>query len=193
MKSRDELHKYWRSPNDGVNHPEDYAIPQERSIFLISIMKRYAERNWRILELGCGIGRNLNHLLKAGFSNLDAIELSENALEYMIINFPLLYGIPIYHGAIENHIRDIPRNTYDIVFTMAVLEHIHPDSEWIFSEIIRITKQFILTIEDEHTNSNRHFPRNYKRIFTKLGARQREKIRKCYGLPKGFTARVFSI
>ena len=61
---------------------------------------------------------------------------------------------------------------FDVVYTMAVLMHIHPDSEFIFKEITRITKDRLIVIEDEKCISPRHFPRNYKSVFENLGMRQ---------------------
>lgn len=63
-------------------------------------------------------------------------------------------------------------NSYDLVFTMAVLEHLHKDSEYVFKDIARIAKQYLLTIEDESGISKRHFPRNYQAIFEPLGLKQ---------------------
>ena len=55
---------------------------------------------------------------------------------------------------------------------MAVLEHIHPDSEFVFSERVRIAKNFLITIEDERGLSWKHSPRNYRRVFESRGAVQ---------------------
>ena len=46
--------------------------------------------------------------------------------------------------SLENALKRCPSNHFDLVFTMAVLEHIHKDSECIFSEIKRITKKYII-------------------------------------------------
>ena len=57
----------------------------------------------------------------------------------------------IDQGTIEDRIKDMER--CDLVFTMAVLEHIHLDSEWVFSEMARIAKKYLITIEDEKNSS----------------------------------------
>ena len=77
---------------------------------------------------------------------------------------------------------------------MATLQHIHNDNKFIFDEIVRITKKNLITIEDEKGISWRHFPRNYKTIFEKLGLKQIEEIR-CSDLGinnSNFYARVFT-
>lgn len=82
---------------------------------------------------------------------------------------------------------------FDLVFTMAVLEHIHNDSEWIFPEISKITKNYLITIEDEKTLSSRHFLRNYQNIFEKLGMKQifRDDCKEMLNWKGKFFARVF--
>jgi len=57
---------------------------------------------------------------------------------------------------------------------MAVLEHIHPDSEWIFEDMARITGLYLITIEAEKAEHWRLYPRNYKNIFEKYGLKQVE-------------------
>lgn len=195
-KSRDELFKYWTSPYDGKNMPSEYLKGKERSVFLLNLIKRYAEEDDRILEIGCNVGRNLNELFCAGFKNLAGVEISENAIDMMKDAYPdMANKIEIYIGSVENLIQDFGNNSFDLVFTMAVLEHIHTDSKFIFPHMARITKKILVTIEDERGLSWRHFPRNYKKIFEGLGLRQIEEISfkkvKVPGLNSNFVARVF--
>ena len=82
--------------------------------------------------------------------------------------------IRIHDRSIEEIISSFKDNAFDIVYTMAVLQHIHPASEWVFSEIVRITKSFLITMEGEDYVSWRHFPRDYKKIFESLGMKQVE-------------------
>ena len=82
--------------------------------------------------------------------------------------------IIIHNQAIEDVIKGFKDDAFDVVFTMAILQHIHPKSEWIFSEIVRITKSFLIIREAEGYISWRHFPRNYKKIFERLGMKQIE-------------------
>jgi 2-polyprenyl-3-methyl-5-hydroxy-6-metoxy-1,4-benzoquinol methylase len=55
------------------------------------------------------------------------------------------------------------RDSHDIVFSMAVLEHIHEDSSVVFEEMRRIARKLVVTIEDEHERGWRHFPRDYSK------------------------------
>lgn len=202
-RSREETHDYWRNPDDGANAPEDYAategpgageMREKRSLFLVDLVKRHAEPDAKILEVGCNVGRNLDFLFRAGYKNLESIEISEKALEVMRSTYPEMAAqVRVYNQPVEDVIRDLADDSYGLVFTMAVLEHVHSDSEWVFAEMVRIAKDRLVIIEDEQCESWRHFPRRYDEIFESLGVRQIEKtdMTPDLGLKKGFVARVF--
>ena len=190
QKSRDELHGYWRNP-DQKNDPSTYLESGRRSEYLVSLVKQHAGADASVIELGCNVGRNLHYLWQAGYRNLSGVEINEQAVKMMREKFPDV-KVKVHQGALEDKIRDLGQ--YDLVFTMAVLEHIHRDSEWVFGEIARIAKKCLITIEDEKNVSERHFPRNYKEIFEPLGLRQIYE-HNCADVPelsKKFYARVFA-
>lgn len=191
-KSKDELQKYWRSSNETNTNPSNYLHGNKRSEYLVSLVKQYVKSDASILELGCNVGRNLNHLWKAGYRNLSGVEVNPDALKLMKQNFPDMKVIT-YEGAIEELIKRL--GEYDLVFTMAVLEHIHNDSEWVFSGIARKAKGHLITIEGEKKiESELHFPRNYKIIFESLSMQQvyEKELSEKEGLNTNFYARVFS-
>ncbi|UFJ42541.1 class I SAM-dependent methyltransferase [Brevibacillus humidisoli] len=194
MKSREELYNYWRNPEEG-NHPDKYIVPVERSRFLHQYIKKYVtDPNASILEPGCNVGRNLNYLYQAGYKDLTGIEISENAVNLLKETYPdLAREAAIYNAPIEDVIATFKTNQFDMVYAMAVLEHIHPDSDWIFAEMARIAKSYIITIEAESSVTERHFPRNYKLVFEPFGFQQIEEETNCIraGLGQDFIARVF--
>ncbi len=123
---------------------------------------------------------------------MTGIEISEKAITALKKMYPVLdQNAKIIHSSIENIIKELPSDHYDMVFTMAVLEHIHPDSEWIFEDIAKITKTYLITIEAEKSKHWRLFPRNHKNIFEKFGLKQLEENNcKNAGLEL-YTIRVF--
>ena len=193
-KTKEELYEYWKKPWNGGNLPKNYFEGIEKSKFLLKFIKKYGTKESKIFEIGCNVGRNLNFLYNSNFKNLETVEISEDAVKLLKETFPEMANeIKIYNISIEDVINDFSNENFDIVFTMAVLEHIHDDSSWIFEEIVRITKKYLITIEDEKCLSWRHFPRNYKKIFEELGLKQ-IKEKNCIGIPnlgRTFYARVF--
>jgi SAM-dependent methyltransferase len=192
-RTRAELHEYWREP-DAANRAEGYANPIERSAFLMELLEPFVSRDDPILEIGPNVGRNLEHLRRVGFKHLAGIEISSKALEAMRAVYPdLVPAVTIYNAPVEDVIRDLPDQSFGAVFTMAVLEHIHPDSDWIFAEMVRICRSVIVTIEDEESQTWRHVARDYRMIFESLGMIQvREGDPSAIGgFGSKFRARVF--
>jgi SAM-dependent methyltransferase len=169
--TKENVWKLWSDPPTSKgwkgNSPEDYLVGQERSEYLVNLTKDYLGCNSSILEIGCNVGRNLNYFLENGYSNLSGIEINKNAISVMKEAYPNLHRIvDIFNNPVEECVPKMLDDSYDCVYTMAVLEHIHYNSEFIFDEIKRIARTHIITIEDEKTSwSNRHFPRNYENIF----------------------------
>lgn len=182
QKSKEEIHRYWEQPDDNMNLPEQYSKVEgddlsisrsKRSKFLVKIIKEYSNPSASILEIGPSVGRNLNYLFLEGYEKLTGVEISKNAIESMKKIYPeMAKKAKIINKSVEDVTNNFKKDEFDIIFTMAVLEHIHPDSEFLFSEMVRITSNYIITIEDEKEVDWRHFPRNYKKIFEPLGMKQ---------------------
>jgi len=193
-KSCEELHRYWRQPRDSGNRPQDYISGEERSRFLVEVVSRYCPPDARILEIGCNVGRNLNYLFLAGFRNLEGIEISRSAVQLLKTTYPGMARCARIHNCpVEDVIKSFKKDAFDLVLTMAVLELLHPHSKWIFPEMARITKDTLITIEDEKSVSWGIFPRNYKNEFEPLGMRQIEgfNLDRVSELGHSYSLRVF--
>lgn len=193
MKSVGEVHDYWRSPDDGDNRPEEYLEGEGRCELLLELLGMRVGRDGAILELGCNVGRNLNALARVGYENLTGIEISGRALDVGRAHFASLKGVELINGTLEEELVKLKKRGYDLVYSMAVLEHVHSESEAVFAQIARISGRYVVTIEDERYESWRHFPRNYRKVFEGLGMEQIEE-KNCLGidgLNSYFFARVF--
>jgi SAM-dependent methyltransferase len=170
-----ETQKYWENPDDGHNNPISYTINKQahqRTENLLNIIKTYICEG-EVLEIGCNAGRNLAALYKGGYDKLTAIEINKNALKQFEKTNHDCYKITnVINSPVEKAIKTFENGSFDLVYTMAVLQHLHPESEWVFDEMARITRGYILTMEVEDFASWRHFPRNYKKVFEKRGMRQ---------------------
>jgi SAM-dependent methyltransferase len=38
---------------------------------------------------------------------------------------------------------------FDVIFSVESLQHVHPESEWVFAELARITDDLLITVENE--------------------------------------------
>ena len=194
-RSRDELHEYWRAP-DQDNAAADYREGAERSAYLVDLMDRHVSRDGAVLEIGCNVGRNLHHLREAGYKNLSGVEISQEAVDLMKETFPdVAANAQIHVGPVEEQVKTFADGQFEAVYTMAVLEHIHTDSDWVFDEMARIASRRIIVLEDEKSRTWRHFQRNYREVFEKAGGRQLEEadLTDVPGLGSKFVARVFDV
>lgn len=88
---------------------------------------------------------------------------------------------------------------FDLVFSMAVLEHItvEGEAEGAFSRIAELSRRLICTIEVEFCVSQRHFARNYRRVFEAFGFKQIQVYRSIFrgriggAMPRTVNARLF--
>ena len=187
-----ELRQYYVT---GPGSPTDFLRGRERSLFLVELVQRHAEADARILEIGCNVGRNLNYLFSSGFPRVEGIEINAKAVRQLRSSYPeMAREARIYNEPVEDVLGDFSDGEFDLVFTMTVLMHLHPDIEWIFPQIVRITKGHLVTIENEVALSWNHFPRNYKKVFESLGMRELEAVgcEDIEGLGSGTVARVFA-
>ena len=160
---------------------------------VVNLANRFGSKSGSILELGCNVGRNLFYLWQSGFKNVSGIEINKRALEIKRKSFPVIDQGSIYSGSFEDIIPGIESKKFDVVFSMAVLEHIHPRSNFIFKEMVRICKKYFITIEIEDSSSARVFPRNYQEVFEKLGCTilYQENLKNRGIDLNSYTARVF--
>ncbi len=171
--SAKEAQEFWKNPvvSEGKevekNAPKDYlSFNDNRSPVLHQIIERFLDsKNSKIIELGPNAGRNLNYLYQKGYQNVHGIEINPNAVSLLAESFPEISD-NITLSSLEEALPEIENKSYDLVFSMAVLEHVSSQSDFIFDHIKRISSGFIITIEDEVTSwSERHFQRNYKKVF----------------------------
>lgn len=199
MKDKNFLHNYWKNPCDS-NKPRRYLSEKkhERTKFLMDICSNLVlPKDYSVLEIGSNIGRNLNAFWEAGCRNLHAIEINENAVREMIKEYPHLRNIDFRVGSIEKYIKKMC--SADVVLSMTVLMHIHPVSDWIFEELFKKTRHYLITIEDEADhNSERIISRNYKDVFENIRMKHYTNL-KCFyekkdvpGLNAAYTARMFT-
>jgi SAM-dependent methyltransferase len=82
---------------------------------------------------------------------------------------------------------DINDDAFDVVYSVETLQHVHPDDEWVFEELVRVTGDLLVTAENEGNSPRRgrstgdvsyvdgDFPlyyRDWRRVFSDLGLAQ---------------------
>ena len=95
---------------------------------------------------------------------------------------------------VEEFLPSLGDDAFDVVFRMAVLEHLHDDSASVFADITRVSKRLLVTVEDEREYAWRQFPTKLPQGVRGLGLHQvhEESCRTVPGLGAPFVARVFT-
>jgi len=141
-----------------------------RSQTIINMLCPLITKEYSILEIGCNIGRNLNHLWQAGYKNIRGMEISEHAVKRLRVEYPCLAMILVDIGPAELSIQKYDSGSVDVIFTMSVLEQLHPDSGFLFKEIARVAGKYVLAIEPRQgKRSHMQYPWDIKNEFTAAG------------------------
>jgi SAM-dependent methyltransferase len=194
---------YWvtRTTAGPSNNPSDYA---SKPTGIIDVMADFWSPNVTnsasVLEIGSNSGPNLERLRQLGYSRLSGIEINDLAIEEMRSAFPdLASSANIHRGPAEDVLPTLPASSFDVVFSMAVLHHIHPATKSIFAEMTRVARNYVCVIEPETITVPYIFARQYSRVFERLGC---STIRTLTITPdtmadvdsyKGYIARLFSV
>ncbi|ODR83300.1 methyltransferase type 11 [Haladaptatus sp. W1] len=185
----DDNRRTW-AERSGAYSPAYYARigANEVSDTLRTVFEYYVEEDAAILEIGCSSGRHLDRLRDEGYTNLTGIDINDESFDVMAEKYPNLAATGTFHtGAIEDLLPEFPDDAFDVIYSVETLQHIHPENEWVFEELIRVTGDLIITAENEGNSPQRgrgsekvsyvndEFPlyhRNWKRVFSDLGLAQ---------------------
>jgi len=129
---------YWKSTEQmglgyggGVPHYADTVS---------SLISRLAPES--VFEFGCNGGRNLDLVSKkSGLRALAGVDINESSVKYGIEQ----YGLNLRVGD-EKTLSEYQDNSWDIVFTISVLDHI-PEPMMTLTELKRITGCYLLLCE----------------------------------------------
>jgi len=136
LKTPEELLKYYKDWTINNKYNKDmvdwnYTAPQET----VSVLKKYVfNKNFRILDAGCGTGLVGIELKKYGFLNIEGIDFSQNMLD--------LVPQCIYKKIEKvdlNKLLKFQDNTYDVVMCVGTFTYGHVKHQAL-DELIRITK-----------------------------------------------------
>ena len=136
LKTTEELLKYYQNWTDNNKYNKDmvdwnYTAPQET----VLILKKYAfNKNYKILDAGCGTGLVGIELKKYGYSNIEGVDFSESMLDLV----PQDVYKKIEKVDLNKHLK-FKNNTYDVIMCVGTFTygHVKPQA---LDELIRITK-----------------------------------------------------
>lgn len=184
--NRSDVYAYWRDPDSdrygaadnyrAACQPEFYIGLEKVSRMWLDVFAEFVPKEASVLELGCGTGRNLHYLRQAGYKDLCGAEISQRAVDLGRIHFGEDIANRIAVSTIEEffnqHTFPSFSCAFDVVFTSGVLMHIHPESTWVFRDMAKTARTWLMCAEVEETVGIYKWPRQYRPIFEGFGFRQ---------------------
>lgn len=150
----DQVRREWAG-RSGEFSPEYYAYrgPDRRSEAVADLLEEYVSHRASVLELGCNAGRHLAHLRDRGFEDLAGVEVNDDALEVLRETYPDLAAAGTFHrGAFRDVLVEFEDDQFEAVFSIETLQHVHPETAWVFEEVARITEEVLVTVETESSS-----------------------------------------
>ena len=165
-----EQQKFWANQYAASYIKKNSKFDYGKAIECWRTMLMKASNIASILECGCNIGRNLQSLkMMLPQSQRSVIEISTQAFEYVVKNQDLTQA---YNGSIED---SNLKGNFDLVFTMGVLIHIHPDNLLInMKKIYDYSNKYILigeyfnrtpTMIEYQGEENKLFKQDFGKLF----------------------------
>ena len=112
----------------------------ERSLLLKKEIGNYAEKNYKILDICCSVGRILNSLCEDKFFNLYGFDINKTAIDQSKKIFPKLKDAVLTCSSAENYLSSRTNDEFDITFSMSASLELIPSHYPVLREISRITK-----------------------------------------------------
>jgi SAM-dependent methyltransferase len=168
--------EFWRDPGrvpEGIGkitsefqlqcHPAYYTRMFEVSDYLANVLKFFVRPPATVLELGCGVGRNLHVLAQDGYI-VSGIEINPECREIASAQFPYAYPA-MQIGAVEELLPDA--EPVDVILTQGFLMHVPYEHDSIFEHMRRVAQKVILTNEAEQARMppTLKFPRSLAQVI----------------------------
>ena len=136
LKTPEQLLKYYQDWTNNNKYNKDmvdwnYTAPQET----VSVLKKYAfDKNFKILDAGCGTGLVGIELKKHGYTNIEGVDFSQNMLD-LVPNglYKKIEKVDL------NKLIKFKDNTYDVVMCVGTFTYGHVKTQAL-DELIRIIK-----------------------------------------------------
>lgn len=140
---------------------KEHWLMRGRRMIVRDNLARYVRPGAKVLEFGCGSGLFVGELADAGFESF-GVDISEDA-----VKFGELQGVRNL-AVIEGHRINFPDNTFDVVLSLDVIEHLE-NEEWALREVERVLKpgglvvimapayQFLWGVQDEAAHHYRRY------------------------------------
>ena len=129
------------------------------------------DKDDRILDICCNVGRHINYLTVNGFKNVHGFDIMKPAIDQMNAQFPSIDTSKIKHGDCIDILPSYGANSFDWAYThTATIELIHPSFD-LYNHLKRILVKGFIFLLDENGHT-------YPRFYTFLSRKSSFKLYK---------------
>lgn len=146
MKTWDDI---WRK-RKGFNFLAR-RLTRERANNLVRILSKIElPKDSKIIDIGCGSGSCLAIFRNLGYSHSIGIDVSQNALEACNRLFSFEEGKDTFLMDVRRV--EFPDNSFDLVFSQGMLEHLQEPPLDMVGEFCRIARKWVLLFQPNQTS-----------------------------------------
>lgn len=130
------------------------------------IMALVPDRQAPILDMGCNVGRHLDHLYRQGYRNLRGVDWSSKAIRDMATRYPEMHaGSKLTSASFQDFLTKDPQPV-DLVYTRgATFELVHPRFPLI-RHVCNIARRYVVLVISEAGHA---YPRFWEYEFAREG------------------------
>ena len=164
----DIQNRYWHTADEKSRHSyKNYRILDNSAKIMLGKVKKYSiNKNIKILDLGCNVGRHLNYLKKYNFKRLYGIDIGRLPIKKSKTIFPKLKKVNLKCSSFENYLYKAKNNFFHIIYTHGATIEMTKPTFPLISHVSRVLKNdgyfILLIVENGHS-----YPRFWRYEFKK--------------------------
>jgi SAM-dependent methyltransferase len=146
---------------------EPFSKPDPAGLVLMNeVIELCPDRNAPILDMGCNVGRYMNHLFGHGYRNLHGVDFSGKAIEQMAQIHPeMRQASTVSVAPFQEYLTGNPPQM-DVIYTYgATFELVHPSFPLV-ERVCRIARRYIVLVIAEAGHA---YPRFWEYEFARQG------------------------
>ena len=157
-------YNYWKNAEDFDHGYKKFLIMDDLSTKILKAIIQHSNKNDKILDICCNVGRVLNALALKGYSDLHGFDINDIA----IINFNKEYGfnnkINIMSENAETYLTKQEDEKFDLTYSLGASLELIPSHYNLIYQISRITKKYHICLINENGHA---YPRFWRYEFEK--------------------------
>jgi SAM-dependent methyltransferase len=159
--------RYWTNSEQFDHGYKKFIKMDNLSNKIMETVIKYSNKNDKILDICCNIGRVLNGLALKGYNNLYGFDINSTAIDNFKKEFKLDINVNITSDHAERYLTNQEDDKFDITYSLGASLELIPSHYDLVYHISRITKKYHICLINENGHAYPRFWRyEFKRYFS---------------------------